>query len=100
MLVFRVCGMRLKLCVFSLYCNPDLDDLIFECLLTSIAVRQAEDVRASFVFVGDLMAFIRSGRILRPRTIVVLQPLTQQLCLVSINWLSAQTMHVVEHLTC
>ena len=40
--------------VFSLYCNPDLDDRIFDCLLTSMAAMQAEDVRASFLFVGDL----------------------------------------------
>ena len=36
--------------VFSLYCNPDLDD----CLLTSMSAVQAEDVCASFLFVGDL----------------------------------------------
>ena len=40
--------------MFSLYCNPDLDDWIFDCLLTSMAARQAEDVRSSFLFVGDL----------------------------------------------
>ena len=40
--------------MFSLYCNPDLDDWIFHCLLTSMAAVQAEDVRASFLFVGDL----------------------------------------------
>ena len=31
-----------------------LDDQIFDCLLTSKAVVQAEDVRESFLFVGDL----------------------------------------------
>ena len=46
--------MRQNLYVFSLYCNPDLDDLIFDCLLASIAAVHAEDVRASFLFVGDL----------------------------------------------
>ena len=49
MLVFRVCGVRQNLYVFSLYRNPDLDDRIFDCLLTSMAVVQAEDVHASFV---------------------------------------------------
>ena len=38
----------------SLYRNPDLDDRIFECLLASMAAVQAEDVHASFLFVGDL----------------------------------------------
>ena len=37
-----------------LYHNPDLDDQIFDCLLTTVASVQAEDVRASFLFVGDL----------------------------------------------
>ena len=51
---FRVCGARQNLYVFSLYCNPGLDDRIFDCLLTSMATVQAEDVRASFLFVGNL----------------------------------------------
>ena len=55
MLVFRVCGVRQYLYVFSLYCNPDLDDWIFDCLLASIVAMQAEDVRASFLFLGDLI---------------------------------------------
>ena len=54
MLFFRVCGARQNLYVFSLYCNPDLDDWIFGCLLTSMAAVQAEDVSACFLFVGDL----------------------------------------------
>ena len=36
----------------SLY--PVLNDRIFDCLLASMAVVQAEDVRDSFLFVGDL----------------------------------------------
>ena len=47
-------GVRQNLYVFSLYSNSDLDDRMFDCLLTSIAAVQAEDVRASFLFVGDL----------------------------------------------
>ena len=54
MVVFRVCGMRQNLYVYSLYRNPDLDDRISDCLLASMAFVQAEDVRASFLFVGDL----------------------------------------------
>ena len=53
MLFFRVCGMRQNLHVYSLYHNPDLDDCIFDCLASMPAV-QAEDVRASLLFVGDL----------------------------------------------
>ena len=45
MLVFRVCGVKQ---------DPDLDDRIFYCLLASMAAVQAEDIRASFLFVGDL----------------------------------------------
>ena len=33
MLVFRGCGVRQNLYVYSLYRNPDLDDGIFDCLL-------------------------------------------------------------------
>ena len=40
--------------MFSLYRNPDLDDWIFDCLLTSMAAVQVEDVRASFLFVVNL----------------------------------------------
>ena len=40
--------------ICSLYRNPDLDDQIFDCFLTSMAAVQAEDVRATFLFVGDL----------------------------------------------
>ena len=54
MLVFRVCGVRQNLYVYSLYRKPDLDDRIFDCLLALMAAVQAEDVRASFLFVGDL----------------------------------------------
>ena len=54
MLVFMVCGVRQNLYVFSLYRNPDLDDRIFDCLLASMAVVQTKDIRASFLFVGDL----------------------------------------------
>ena len=54
MLVFRVCGVRQNLFVYSLYRNPDLDDQIFDCLIASMAAVQAEDVRASLLFVGDL----------------------------------------------
>ena len=54
MLVFRVCGVRQNLYVYSLYRNPDLDDRIFDCLLALMAAVQAEVVRASFLFVGDL----------------------------------------------
>ena len=54
MLVFSVSGARQNFNVFSLYRNPDLDDRIYECLLTAMAAVQAVDVRASFLFMGDL----------------------------------------------
>ena len=54
MLVFRVCSVTLNLYVYSLYRNPDLGNWIFDCLQASMAAVQAEDVRASFLFVGDL----------------------------------------------
>ena len=46
MLVFRVCGARQNFYVFSLYRNPDLDDRIYDCLLTAMAAVQEADARA------------------------------------------------------
>ena len=64
-----------------------------------MSAMQAKDVRASFLFVGDLNGHHQGGLVLQPQTIMVLQFLTSQLCLVAINWLSARPMHVVEHLS-
>ena len=57
MLVLGVCGVRQNICVFSLYRNPDLDDRIFDGLIASMAGVQAEDIGASFLFVGDLTGY-------------------------------------------
>ena len=65
--------------MFSLYLNPNLDDRIFYCLLASMATLQAEDIRASFLFVGDPNGHLRSGWVLPPRTVMELQPLSSQL---------------------
>ena len=54
MLVFRVCGTRQNFHVFSLYRDPDVDHRIYDCLLTAMAAVQAADVRASFLFAGNL----------------------------------------------
>ena len=55
MMFIRVCGVRQNLYVYmKIYRNPHLDDRIFDCLLASMAAVQAEDVRASFLFVGDI----------------------------------------------
>ena len=43
--------------MFRLYRNPDLDDRIYDCLLTAMAAVQAADARASFLFVGDLNGY-------------------------------------------
>ena len=44
MFFLMVCGVR----------QNDLDNRIFDCLLASMAAVPAEDVRVSFLFVGDL----------------------------------------------
>ena len=59
--VFNLCGVRQNLYVLSLYRNLDLDDRIFDRLLTSMATVQTEDIRASFLFVGDLNGMASSG---------------------------------------
>ena len=76
MLAFKVCGVRQNLDVFCLYRNQDLDDRIFDCLLASMAAMQTEDIRASFLFMGDLNEIIRSCWVLPPRTVMELQLLT------------------------
>ena len=88
MLVFMVCGVRQNLYVYSLYRNPDLDDRIFDRLLASIAAVQAEDVRASFLFVGDLNGHHQEWLGSRPRTVMELQSLISQQSSVAISWLS------------
>ena len=46
------CSVCVVCVVFSLYRNHDLDDRIYDCLLTAMAAVQAADARASFLFVG------------------------------------------------
>ena len=94
MLFFRVCGVRQNLYLYSLYRNPDLDDPIFDCLPASMAAVQAEDVRASFLFVGDLNSY-RQERLgstaMNHHAVAAFDFATV--------WLPAQSVHVVEHWT-
>ena len=60
---------------------------------------QAEDVHAPFLFVGDLNGHHQEWFGSMTANHQCVQPLTLQLCLVAINWLSACPMHVVVHLT-
>ena len=93
MLFFKIRGVRQNIHVFSIYRNPDRDDRIFVCLLAAMAAEQAEDVRASFLFVGDLNGHHQEwlGSTTTNRHGVP--------AFVAISWLSAQPMLVVEHLT-
>ena len=54
--VMKVCGKRHNFYLFSIYRNPDLDDSIFDCLLSSMASIQESDRKATFIFVGDFNA--------------------------------------------
>ena len=67
------------------YRNHDPDDCFFDCLLTYVAAVQAEDVPASFLFVGDLNVNHPEWLGSTTKFVVVLQPLTSQLCLVAIS---------------
>ena len=60
---------------------------------------QAEDFRASFLFVDDLNGRHQEWLGFRQRMVFVILPLTSKLCLVAINWLSARLMLEVGHLT-
>ena len=44
MLFLGICGTRQNLYVYSLYSNSDLDNLILDCLLESMATVKAEDI--------------------------------------------------------
>ena len=99
MLVFMVCGVRQNLYVFSLHRNADLDDRIFDCLLASMAAVQTEDIRASFLFVGDLNGHHQewSGSTTTNRHgVAAFDFATVSGC---DQLVVAPTMHVVEHLT-
>ena len=99
MLVVRVCGLRQNFYVYSFYRNPDQDDHIYDCLLISMAAVQAEDVRASFLFVGDLNGHHQEWMGSTTTNSHGVVPLTSRLCPVVISWLSARPMHVVQYLT-
>ena len=61
-----------------------------------MAAVHAEDVRASFLFVGDLNAHHREWLC---STTAIRHGYGSQLSQVAISWLLAQPMHVVEHLS-
>ena len=65
-----------------------------------MAAKQAEDVRASFLFVSDLnghhQEWVGSQPQLKRHGVAAL---TSELSLAAISWLPARPMHVVEHLT-
>ena len=54
--VVKVTGRLINLYVFASYRNPDLDDSIYDCLLTKMAAVQEADPKPCFVFVGDYNA--------------------------------------------
>ena len=65
----------------------------------SMAAVQAEDVRASFLFAGDLNGYHQEWLGSTTTNGHEMQPLTSQQSPVVISWLSAQPMLVAEHLT-
>ena len=54
--LIRVCSRSNNFYIFSIYRNPDLDDSIYDCLLSSMSDIQEQDRKSSFIFVGDLNA--------------------------------------------
>ena len=58
-LVVKVVGRFNNYYIFASYRNPNTDDTIFDCLLTSMAAVQSTDTKASFIFVGDYNAHHR-----------------------------------------
>ena len=58
-LIFKVCGKYNHFYLISIYCNPDDNDSIFDCLLVSMAAIQGNDRKASFAFVRDFNVYHR-----------------------------------------
>ena len=56
MICVRVCGKFNNFYIFSCYRNPNPDDTIYDCLVEKMAVVQENDVKATFVIVGDFNA--------------------------------------------
>ena len=46
---FKVCGKTNHFYLFSIYRNPNADDRIFDCLLTSMTAIQKSDQKAAFL---------------------------------------------------
>ena len=85
--------------VYCLYCNLTyITWFLIVYLHQWLPCRLRMSVPLSYLWV-IWMTIIRSGWVLRPRTVMELRPLTLQQSLVAISWLSAQPTHVVEHLT-
>ena len=57
--IVKVCGGHSNFYIFSVYRNPDANDTIFDCLLSSMASIQQNDVKSSFLFLGDFNAHHR-----------------------------------------
>ena len=99
MLFFMVFGVKQNLYVFSLYRNPDQDEQIFDCLVASMAAVQAEDIRASYLFLVDFndhhQKWLESTTTNR-HGIAAFDFTTVS---VAISWLSAQPLHVAKYLT-
>ena len=64
-----------------------------------MAAVQPEDIRASLMFVGDLNSHRQEWLDSTTTNRHGVAALTSQLSPVAISWLSAQPMHLVEHLT-
>ena len=60
--VVKICSSSNNFYMFGRYRNPALSDKVFDCLLTAVAKVRSFNSKASFLFVGDVNAFIlRSG---------------------------------------
>ena len=55
----RLCSRSNNFYIFSVYRNPDLDDSIYDCLMSSMCDIQERDKKSGFVFVGDFNAHHR-----------------------------------------
>lgn len=52
-LSLKVCNKHDNIYLFSIYCNPDVDDSLYDCPLTRMAAIQENDKKALFLFAGE-----------------------------------------------
>ena len=93
-----VCSRLNNLYVFSLYCSPDLDNLLYDCLLSSISNIQQEDSKTDLFLLEIWMYINRSDLVQSTVLIIMAWVLTSDLVTVWIYFLLMYRVLLTLHL--